>query len=178
MLALSGSIITLSNLKVTARQRLAGQDMSGQSAATAQAETGDKAKVLAVTGFLPFANAKELSSLFTLAGAKDNGARTIYRIDNRTANALSIRQVKFQGNITAQEEMTLRQWTISFELVEHLSVPERVESREPDKQAAQQKVEGVATPVSGEPVEGVPPNTEVEMGLFMKAATHVEKILS
>jgi len=37
MLSLSGTPIQLKNLKVTARHRLAGDDMSGQSAATEQA---------------------------------------------------------------------------------------------------------------------------------------------
>ena len=68
-----------------------------------------------------------------MAEAQDNDARQINRISNQTAEALKIRQVKFQGVVRADEQESHRQWSVSFELVEHLSVPERVEQRQPDK---------------------------------------------
>ncbi|PMN68421.1 adenine glycosylase [Enterovibrio norvegicus] len=164
MLTLSATRIPLKGLKVTARQQLAGQDMSGSSAATDQAETGDKAKVLAITGTLPFDQAPELNRIYTMAGEKEKGARKVYRINNHTAEALKISQVKFQGSINAQEDAQLRQWLITFELVEHLSVAERAEKREPAKPAAQQKASGVETPTAPPTAsDDVPPETEVEL---------------
>ncbi|AOY11852.1 adenine glycosylase [Salinivibrio sp. SS3] len=181
MLSLSGTPIQLKNLKVTARHRLAGDDMSGQSAATDQAETGDKAKVLAVTGTLNYAEHNALSQLFALSSAKDKGARKIYRIQNRTAKTVKIREVKFQGTITAQEDAQKRQWMISFELVEHHSVPERQEQREDDKKAQQQKVDGATTPVeNGEATAqaDVPPDTDVELTGFMGLLKKLDEALA
>ncbi|STQ77254.1 baseplate complex protein [Grimontia hollisae] len=178
MLTLSATPIPLKGVNVTARQPLAGQDMSGSSAATDQAETGDKATVLVVTGTLPFRQAKDLNRLYTLARAKDNSARVTYRIANRTAEALKISQVKFQGTVTAQEDAQLRQWQIAFELVEHLSVAERTEKREPPKPAAQQKAAGVATPAAPPTASAeVPPDTDMEMSVFMSVLHAVEKAL-
>lgn len=153
--------------------------MSGSSAATDQAETGDKATVLVVTGTLPFTQAKSLNRLYTLARAKGNSARVIYRIGNRTAEALKISQVKFQGTVTAQEDAQLRQWHIAFELVEHLSISERTEKREPPKPAAQQKATGVATPAPPPTATAdVPPDTEVEMTGFMGVLQDLDKALA
>ncbi|MEZ9340665.1 adenine glycosylase, partial [Vibrio splendidus] len=106
-----------------------------------------------------------------------NQARTIYRISNKTAEALKMRQVKFQGSIRAEEQDTHRQWSVSFELVEHLSVPERVEQRQPDKPAAQQKVQGVNTPVDAGQSDDVPPGTEVELTLLMRVLHATENAL-
>lgn len=179
MLSLSAVRIPIKGLKVTARQQLAGQDMSGNSASTDQAETGDKGKVLAVTGTLPYDKAPTLNQLYTLAGAKLDGARMIYRIDNRTANALKVSQVKFQGTITAQEDAQLRQWLISFELVEHMSVAERTESREEPKPAAQQKAAGVETPTTPPTASTeTPPDTEVEMTGVMGYLQSIDKALA
>ncbi len=109
MLTLSGTQLTLNNLTVSVRQQLAGQDMSGQTSATDQAETGSKGKVLTVKGVIPFTKSAMLSNLFTMAEALEEGARKIYRISNHTADALKIRQVKFQGAIRADEQETQRQ---------------------------------------------------------------------
>ncbi|WP_325891110.1 baseplate complex protein [Grimontia sp. NTOU-MAR1] len=178
MLNLSGQRVPLKGLKVTARQQLAGQDMSGSSAATDQAETGDKTKVLAVTGTIPFKAAPMLNQLFTLAGAKEAAARVVYRITNPTADALKIRQVKFQGTLTAREDMTLRQWVVAFELVEHLSVAERTEKREPPTPAAQQKATGMTTPTTTPTAsDDVPPDTDVEMTGFMGVLHQIENAL-
>lgn len=179
MLTLSAVNLPLKGLKVTARQKLAGQDMSGNSASTDQAETGDKAKILVISGTLPFTNDKVLDQIYTMAGAKVDGARKVYRVANQTAKALRINQVKFQGTITAQEDTNLRQWVISFELVEHLSVAERVESRQPAKSASQQKAAGVETPAEP-PTASVdtPPNTEVDMSGVMGYLQSLDRALA
>ncbi|HCE2240649.1 TPA: adenine glycosylase [Vibrio parahaemolyticus] len=174
MLTLNGIQISLQKLTISVRQQLAGQDMSGQTSATDQAETGSKGKVLTVKGVIPFTKSAMLSNLFTMAEALEEGARKIYRISNNTAEALKIRQVKFQGAIRADEQESLRQWSVSFELIEHLSVPERVEQRQPDQPAAQQKVQGISTPVSAGQAEDVPPGTEIELGWTMSVLKGVD----
>ena len=178
MLILNGAQLPLKNLRISVRQQLAGQDMSGQTSATDQAETGSKGKILTVKGVIPFTKNQLLTHLFSMAEAQDNDARQIYRISNKTAEALKIRQVKFQGSIRADEQESHRQWSVSFELVEHLSVPERVEQRQPDKPAAQQKVQGVNTPVETGQTDDVPPDTQVELTGVMKVLKSVDNALA
>ncbi|WP_419237914.1 adenine glycosylase [Photobacterium leiognathi subsp. mandapamensis] len=164
MLALDGVQLQMKTLRVSVRHQLAGKDMSGQTSNTDQAEQGDKGKVMSVSGVVPFDSAVTLTDIFTMADKKDNGARHIFRISNRTAETLKIRQVKFQGAIRADEQQNLRQWNVVFDLVEHLSVPERKEQRQPEKPAAQQKVQGATTqkPPTQPAQDDVPPDTEPE----------------
>ncbi|MFM2599843.1 adenine glycosylase [Vibrio fortis] len=176
MLTLDGSQLPLKNLRISVRQQLAGQDMSGQTSATDQAETGTKGKILTIKGVIPFSKNQLLTNLFSMAEALESGSRHIYRISNKTAEALKIRQVKFQGAVRADEQDSHRQWSVSFELVEYLSVPERVEQRQPDAPAAQQKVQGVTTPVVAGQSEGVPPGTEVELTGFQRALNESNKL--
>lgn len=178
MLTLNGTQLPLKNLRISVRQQLAGQDMSGQTSATDQAETGSKGKILTVKGVITFNKKQLLTNLFRIAEALEDGARQIYRISNKTAEALKIRQVKFQGAIRADEQDTLRQWSVSFELIEHLSVPERVEQRQPDKMAAQQKVQGVSTPVTSGQSEDVPPDTDVELTGVLKVLKSIDNALA
>ncbi|EKA5860755.1 adenine glycosylase [Vibrio alginolyticus] len=178
MLSLNGTQLPLKNLRICVRQQLAGQDMSGQTSATDQAEMGSKGKILTIKGLIPFTKKQLLTNLFSLAEAQEDGARQIYRISNKTAEALKIRQVKFQGAVRADEQDSHRQWSVSFELVEHLSVPERVEQRQPDKPAAQQKVQGVNTPVDAGQSDDVPPGTEVELTGVMKVLKAVDNALA
>jgi len=178
MLTLNGTQLPLKNLRISVRQQLAGQDMSGQTSATDQAETGSKGKILTVKGVITFNKKQLLTNLFRMAEALEDGARQIYRISNKTAEALKIRQVKFQGAIRADEQDTLRQWSVSFELIEHLSVPERVEQRQPDKMAAQQKVQGVSTPVTSGQSEDVPPDTDVELTGVLKVLKSIDNALA
>lgn len=132
MLALNSKSINLKSLRITASQELAGDDISGQSSNTDVAETGIKAKLLSVTGLITFENAESLSKLFELAEATEDGARVIYRINNKTATALNIKQVRFSGKVEAAEQETTRQWQVSFSLTEYRSVPQKVEERQPE----------------------------------------------
>lgn len=177
-LTLDGKALALKSLKIMVRQQLAGQDMSGQTSATDQAETGSKGKILTVKGVIPFSKKQLLTNVFSMAEAQSEGTRQIYRISNQTAEALKIRQVKFQGTVRADEQDSHRQWSVSFELIEHLSVPERVEQRQPDKPAAQQKVQGVNTPVEVGQSNDVPPDTEVELTVVMKVLKAVDSALT
>ena len=172
VLLLDGQPVRLKVLRVGVRQQLAGSDMSGQSSATDQAEMGDKGKVLVINGVIPFDQGELLNTIFNMANTKVEGARHVWRISNKTAAALKVRQVKFQGTIRADEQVTLRQWNVQFELVEQLSVAERQEQREPEKKAAQQKVQGAKTKAEDtkpkteqakDEAKDVPPDTEVPM---------------
>ncbi|WEM43522.1 adenine glycosylase [Photobacterium sp. DA100] len=178
MLTLNGTQLPLKNLRISVRQQLAGQDMSGQTSATDQAETGSKGKILTVKGVIPFTKKQLLTNLFSMAEAQENDARQIYRISNKTAEALKIRQVKFQGAVRADEQDSHRQWSVSFELVEHLSVPERVEQRQSDKPAAQQKVQGVTTPVETGTQVDAPPDTNVELTGLMGVLKRLDDSLA
>jgi hypothetical protein len=128
----------LKSLRITASQELASDDASGQSSSTDVAETGTKAKMLMVSGNLLFNQAKNLTQLFELAEATENGARVTYRISNQTAEALGVKQVRFASKIEAVEQQTTRQWSVSFTLQEYRSVPQKVEERQPDAAANQQ----------------------------------------
>ncbi len=147
MLNLNTQKINLKSLKITASQVLASEDASGVSSSTDVAETGIKAKLLTVTGYVQFKNNDHLSQLFELAEATKDGARTIYRISNHTASALGIKQVRFSSKIEAAEQEQTRQWRISFSLAEYRSVPQKVEERQPEQAA---NVQGDKE-VSGDP---------------------------
>lgn len=138
MLTLNSLSITLKALRITASLELASEDASGQSSSTDNAETGNKAKMLSITGYIPFTESQSLSDLFTMAEATESGARTIYRISNNTASALGIKQVRFASKIDAVEQDTTRQWRVTFTLAEYRSVPEKKEERLPENAAVQQ----------------------------------------
>jgi hypothetical protein len=138
MINLNSTTIVLKSLRITASQELASDDASGQSSSTDVAETGTKAKMLMASGNVLFTQAENLTQLFELAEATENGARVIYRISNKTAEALGVKQVRFASKIEAVEQQTTRQWSVSFTLQEYRSVPQKVEERQPDAAANQQ----------------------------------------
>ncbi|ABZ75907.1 conserved hypothetical protein [Shewanella halifaxensis HAW-EB4] len=138
MLLINGAALKLKALQITASQELASEDASGQSSSTDSAETGAKAKMLSVAGFIPFTEVAQLSDLFNMAEATEAGARMIYRISNHTASALGVKQVRFASKIDAVEQQTTRQWRVSFTLSEYRSVPEKKEQRLPQATANQQ----------------------------------------
>ena len=138
MLTINATKIILKALRITASQELATEDASGQSSSTDTAETGIKAKMLTVSGLIPFTDKQQLTNLFKLAEATESGARVIYRISNKTAEALGVKQVRFASKIEAVEQQTTRQWSVSFTLQEYRSVPQKVEERQPDAVANQQ----------------------------------------
>lgn len=69
MLTLNSTAISLKGLRITASQELAAKDASGQTSSTDSAETGAKAKMLSVTGMLPFSMADHLSEIYSMAEA-------------------------------------------------------------------------------------------------------------
>jgi len=142
MLNLNSINLAIKSLRITASQELASDDASGQSSSTDVAETGIKAKTLTVSGYVLFNQAVNLTNLFNMAEATESGARTIYRISNKTADALGVKQVRFASRIEAVEQESTRQWAVNFTLQEYRSVPQKVEERQADQPANQQ---GAAT---------------------------------
>lgn len=175
MINLNGIGILLKSMRITASQELATEDASGQSSSTESAETGIKAKMLTVTGFIPFLDESQLTDLFKLAEATEGGARTTYRISNKTAEALGIKQVKFSSKIEAVEQETTRQWNVSFTLAEVRSVPQKKEERAPQVAAAQQGGTGQGTASAG---GNTPPNTEPELTGIMAFLKKVDEGLA
>jgi hypothetical protein len=173
MLTLNATQILLKAIRITASQELATEDASGQSSSTDTAETGMKAKMLSVTGFIPFADQQQLTDLFTLAEATEAGARVTYRISNRTASALGVKEVKFSSSIEAVEQETTRQWSISFTLAEVRSVPQKKEERTPQAAAAQQ---GATGQTAAE--DNAPPETEIPLTGFTAFLKSVDNSLA
>ncbi|MBL4574608.1 MAG: hypothetical protein JKY51_00725, partial [Opitutaceae bacterium] len=130
-LFLNGVQVRGSQLNVSATLSLAGEDMSGQGSLAAMAETGDKPKQLAVRLLIKQLNAVDLTALIVLAESKNElGERTTYNVNNPTAKAMNIRQVRFLGDVSVSEDEGLRLWKVSFKLTEVKSVPELKQSRE------------------------------------------------
>lgn len=175
MLTLNSTAISLKALRITASQELATEDASGQSSSTDAAETGTKAKMLTVSGFIPFWDEQQLTDLFKMAEATEGGARTTYRISNKTASALGIKEVKFASKIEAVEQETTRQWNVSFTLAEVRSVPQKKEERAPQVAAAQQGGTGQGTASAG---GNTPPNTEPELTGIMAFLKKVDEGLA
>ena len=173
MLTLNATKITLKSIRITASQQLATEDASGQSSSTDAAETGIKAKMLSVTGLIPFTEEQQLTDLFKLAEATEGGARVTYRISNRTASALGVKQVKFSSNIEAVEQDTTRQWSISFTLAEVRSVPQKKEERTPQPAAAQQGATGQTAAAAD-----APPQTEVPLTGFTEFLKSIDNGLA
>lgn len=148
---LNGNKVPGHNLHVSASLQLAGEDLSGNSSSTAQAEKGDKPKTISVRTTIKFKNKAELAQIYAMAEARDTATeRQIYSIINDTAEALKIRQVRFQGNVETMEQYNQRQWDVSFQLVEYRSVPEKKQERTKAKPVTTQRAAGntVASPSS------------------------------
>lgn len=163
-LVLGGQKIIGHDIKVAATLPIAGEDISGQSSYSDSAETGDKPKQIAVNLQITFNQAEALTRLVNLAEAKDGvGRRETYTIQNPTAQAMRIRKVKFQGDMSVREDESLRLWRIAFRLSEVRSVPELVESR-------QQSQPVVADTPAGESVaaDEVVAEDEIELTGFEK----------
>ncbi len=128
-LALDGEAILLKNLTVTPSMMYQDKDQSGQSSSTVNSEQGIKPKELRITGTIPFTEEKTLTRLFALAEAKENGLLKRYRVANRMASAINFRLGTFTNGIDASKMDGKQAWQVTFTLREHLSVPEKRESR-------------------------------------------------
>ena len=170
MIELNGTRVPGHDMRVRGNFRIEEKDLSGQSSASDTAEEGIKPQTLSVSLTIRFDDETDLNKLIALARAVDeNGQRVIYDINNRTARAANIRQVKFSENFTYQDNDNQRSWQVNFTLREFLSVPEKVEARQEPTVAQEQTTEGetVATPEpTPEPQQQEPQQQEQEYSGF------------
>lgn len=176
MLLLNQIKIKGSEMKIAATLPLAGEDLSGQSSYATQAETGDKPQQLSVRMLITFVNSADLTELVTIAKAKNtHGERLTYDVINDTAQAMAIRQVRFQGDLTVREDETTRSWSVGFKLIEVKSVAELKEARQQAKPVTDQAPTGeTVEPVA--PVNVATPTVE-ELSSFENVLKWVDEQL-
>lgn len=163
--------------KMSVTLTLAGKDMSGTGSHTPRAETGDKAKEVSVTTMIRYKDSNDLKQLVSLAEAKNSkGERTIYNIVNATANAMGIRQVCFDADVTAREDSKTEQWQISFRLIEYNSVAEKKELRKTKKKIQTQTAKGTKVVAKKGAADGKPadPNDKDSLVGFEKVLKGAE----
>ncbi|RUM56737.1 MAG: DNA-binding protein [Marinomonas sp.] len=159
ILALDGTSIEGYDHVVTCELPMPDEDLSGKSSSTAAAEGGIKPKRLRVSLKIKYENESDLADLVLLAtDQNEDGSRKRYDIVNKTADAFNIRKVRFTERFNAQELGDIQAWSVSFVLVEHVSVQEKVEQRriqsqEPEVPVADQSTAGAAS--EAEPAGGV-----------------------
>lgn len=163
-LALDGEAILLKNLTVTPSMIYQDKDQSGQSSSTVNSEQGIKPKELRITGTIPFTEEKTLTRLFALAEAKENGLLKRYRVANRMASAINFRLGTFTNGIDASKMDGKQAWQITFTLREHLSVPEKRESRSAGQVKAKTQAMSDKPKANGEGT----PEQEQELSWFEK----------
>ncbi|SHO57903.1 baseplate complex protein [Vibrio quintilis] len=139
MFALDGKTFSIKNLLVNFEREFKTQDMSGQSCNTDDAEQGEKAAKLSVTGLISFTDIEQLKTLEAMSAAKtETGDRKIYRVVDDLANAFKIREVKFSGRFSAEQQSDVMAWQVSFSLREHKSAAEQKEQHQKTKTKATQ----------------------------------------
>lgn len=139
------------NLKVTANLRIDSDDLSGQTSGTDRNHKGFKPKTLNCSLLVKKAEADQLTRLLELVESLDeSGKQTVYTIVDPLAQAMKIRQVQFMDNFAAREAESQHAWNVSFTLVEHLSVPEKIEQRQEATPVTQQAAQGDTVAVTAE----------------------------
>lgn len=173
MITLNGVKVPGYAQKVSAELTLSGEDMSGNSSYTPQAETGDKPKGIKVRTSIKFLDSADLRQLVALAEArKESGEREVYNIINHTAQAMNIRQVRFQDKLSVNENEDTKDWAISFNLVEYQSVPEKKEARLTEQKVTEQPATG--TPITDNAITAQETEQTVELTAFEKVLKDVD----
>nr|WP_247687320.1 hypothetical protein [Pseudoalteromonas luteoviolacea] len=142
MISIDGWQVPGYDTKVSAGIKLAGSDLSGFGSFALSSDNGVKPGILNVKTKIAFVDSDELASLITKAKALDeNGARTVYTINNDLAEAYKIRKAKFDGEVKATELEDLKGWQVQFKLLEVRSVSEREQQQldETSNQASEQQ---------------------------------------
>lgn len=129
-------------LQVSLSNKFKDEDASGETSSTAKAKKGTKGKRLECKIYIRFTDEADLRALTRVAEKTSGGDNKVYAITNRTANAAGMRQGRFSEDFKADEQENLRCWLVSFTIAEHISVPERAESREKAKPSSAQQNEG------------------------------------
>nr|WP_244951652.1 hypothetical protein [Pseudoalteromonas luteoviolacea] len=159
MISIDGWQVPGYETRVNAGVKLAGGDLSGFGSFALSSDNGVKPAILTVKTKIAHADETDLAALITKAKALDeNGARTVYTINNDLAEAYKIRKAKFDGEVKTTELEDVRGWQITFKLLEVRSVSEREQQQldETSNQASEQQATDAQTQVQQqfEQVEG------------------------
>lgn len=153
ILSLDDIALPLKSCKISPSLEIRESDTSGQTSSTSSAEQGNKGVALKISGIIPFNDPTTLKNLIELAKKQTTTTKTVtdhgkygltagktkttktvvrpaYIIACELAKTLKIRQVKFAGNVTADEMQNLRAWSVSFTLREHISANEMLEKQQ------------------------------------------------
>ena len=118
------------NLIVAAVSESDEELLKGETSSTATAFKGFKAKVLSVTLRINFKDAPLLKKLVQQYEKVDSdGKRKVFTVLDDLADAYGIHQAKFHGALRSVKVTKGQAWDVSFRLMEHVSIPERKESR-------------------------------------------------
>jgi hypothetical protein len=159
--------------KVNCRFSLPESDLSGKSSSTATAEEGEKACRLRVTLNIKYEDPDFLKIIKRLSTAKDDkGKRVVYNINNQTAKAFGVRQVRFTDEVSAQELDDSQAWSVSFTLIEHLSIPEKIEEKKIKSE------EPAAAPADEKVISEVSVAESLPAGWFEKGLAYFDKKLA
>ena len=126
---LNDSEIKGHELIVTAVSNIQSSDLSGINTSTSSAFEGFKPKRLDVSLKIKYDNSQDLSDIQNLYETLENGDQKIFLIYNRTADAIGMRQARFDGNLRIAESLNLQEWTVNFTLIEVQSIPELKEKQ-------------------------------------------------
>lgn len=130
-------------INVSINLRFPGQDLSGQTNSTSQAEHGIKPKSVGVNLSIPYKKAHWLKNLREVAEkTDDNDKRFVYDFVCESAVPMSIQQVKFSDNFFVREDKLLKQWLVTFQLTEYRSTPEKAGERKNGSTAKAQQSKG------------------------------------
>lgn len=156
------------------------ESLGAQTSATDSANQGIAPSVLNVNLLIAKTDPRLLSELTAIAKATQaDGSQTVYNVTDETANAMSIRQVRFSDRFSVRQDPRLKAWQISFALTEVKSVAEKVEKRQEVAKPKAQAASG--TTVAAPPVQAPTPTTETppeKLTGFEAVLASVDKSLS
>lgn len=139
MLILNGEAVPGHNLTIRAAMRIETKELSGQTSSSARSSEGIKPMTFSVTAQIPRSKPKDLSKLIAMArSTDDHGDMMIHQIVNDTAQACKIREVTFTDQFTVTEQAAVQLWQVGFSLVEHRSIAEKIEERQPQPVTVEQ----------------------------------------
>ncbi|GLS26150.1 hypothetical protein LU351_05460 [Marinibactrum halimedae] len=161
------------SLRIRARLNIESQELSGDSSASDTAHKGIKPKVFTASFIVDQKEPDELTEFIRIVEqVSENGEPVVYEIQDATANAMNVRQVIFDGEVSVNEISSERAWQVSFGLREKFSVPEKVEERQ-----AVNPIENAESPTTV-PIASVDDSEEVELTSFEKVLQRVENAIT
>ena len=133
MITLNGQRVPGHEQEVSMEMEIAGEDLSGYGAVTADADTGHKPKHITIKTKVKFSDEYQLSAIMQMAESVDeNGERTVYTLVSNLTDAINMRQGIFKGSVRAVPDGTIKRWNVQFTLKEHRSVAEKTQEQNTD----------------------------------------------